>query len=66
VHIDSQTNVHHTSSPLGHCKKLDQRKKGIKIDYIVIYPKATRNPTLCQEPHNPIVVCQPLEHDYNE
>lgn len=59
-------NVHHTSSPLGHCKKLDQRKRGIRIDCITIYLKEIGNPTFCQEPHNPTIVCEPLERDYNE
>lgn len=60
------TYVHHTLSPLGHCKKLDQIKRGIIIECTKICPKENRNPTLCQGPHNPIAECQPLECDYNE
>jgi len=45
---------------------LVQRKRGIKIECVAICPKEFGNPTICQGPHNPSVVCQPLEHDYNE
>lgn len=59
-------NVHHTSSPLGHCKKLNQRKRGIKTECVTICPKEIGNPIKCQGPHDPIVICQPLERNYNE
>jgi hypothetical protein len=36
--------VHHTSSPLGHCKELDQRKKGIRTECVVICPKKLEIP----------------------
>jgi hypothetical protein len=58
--------VHHTSSPLGHCKELEQRKRGLKAKCTAICPKETRNPTLYQGPHNPTIECQPLERDCNE
>jgi hypothetical protein len=46
-------------------KKPDQRKRGIKI-CVAICPKEIGNPTICQGLHNPNVLCQPLECDYNE
>jgi hypothetical protein len=58
--------VHHPSSPFGHYKKLDERKRGIKIKCVAICPKEIGNHTICQGSHNPNVLCQPLECDYNE
>jgi hypothetical protein len=60
------TYLHHTSSPLGHYKKLDQINKGVKTKCVTNCPKEIGNPIICQGPHNPSIVCQPLEHDCNE